>query len=1183
LAVRAGLAGAAAGRKYAVMNDQDPPRFSTLFAQALELPPEERGAFLDAACRGDLGLRADVESLLAYDAGVEVGEHDDAFLKSPLVRGAGKVDTDPSSLPVQHKPDLPTHLGRYRILGRLGEGGMGTVFEAEQDNPRRTVALKVIRSELVSPEIVKRFESEAQILARLQHSGIAQVFEAGMSEDGRPYFAMELIRGIPLDEYARSRRLDQSARMELMAKVCDAVQHAHDKGVVHRDLKPGNILVEQSGQPKVLDFGVAHVTAGGGLPVSSHTRTGQLLGTLNYMSPEQLSAQPSGLDGRSDVYTLGVILFELLANRLPYHLDRLPVHEVARVIEQKEPSRLGSIDKAYRGDVEIIVAKALEKDRTRRYASAADLATDIRHFLRGEAILARPASALYQIRKFTRRHKALVGGISGIFAVLIVGSIVSVVLALQAAENARRANERERDATYQSYRARIAAASAALLQHDVVDAARHLDAAPGSLRGWEWRHLHNRLDDSAFVFTAAAGELPFRAPEGFRIARINETNLHVSDMEGKELASRSFQLEHELVNGSPILTQEGLRFLCLERQKATPGRGSNENPGQESAIAWLVDEDGRSRTRLEGPVGSVGSSLGVNSDGSQVSVTWLGTKQNAVIVYDAHSGIRSITTGPSVQRIWCSEFSPDGTQIAVATEDGMTQLWNTRTGEMTTRCLGHTRKVLKVAFRADGKRLLTTSADGTVRQWDSATGLPLESPYVRHTGEVLTAAFSPDGRQIASAGTDRTVRLWDAESQQELAVFHGHTAVVHELAFMPDGKRIVSVSLNTIDSGYAWDRTVRQWDVGPKGNASVLLGHSSYVYPAVYSPDGQWIASGSWDKTIRLWDADNGETCAILPIETIVRSLAFGPDSSWLAVAAGSDGHSLFRWNLGTGQRHQTLKIPGSADVQAIAVSPDGGRIAFADSGGRAGILDAKTGALVQSFPTALGGAKKTLAFSPDGRMLASTGGDATRIDLWDMRTHDQSTQLTGHADFVFSVSFSADGRMLASCGKDNSVRVWDLSTAKCVAVLTGHTDTVFAAVFHPDGSRLASGGRDRAIWLWDLATGQEVARLEGHTNYIYSLAFSPDGMDLVSGSGDGTLRIWDTKPPARRQLARREAEALRPDAEGLVEGLFRKTKDAAEVAATVRADRSLSEPQRKAALRAVMRMSARRVEPGTP
>ena len=373
---------------------------------------------------------------------------------------------------------------------------MGTVYEAEQDNPRRTVALKVIRPGLVSPELVKRFSHEAQILARLQHSGIAQIYEAGMGEDGQPFFAMEFIRGMPLDEYARSRGLSAAARLELLAKLCDAVQHAHDKGVVHRDLKPGNILVDETGQPKVLDFGVAHVTAADLLTTASRTQAGQLLGTLSYMSPEQIAADPAGLDGRSDVYTLGVILFELLAHRLPYQLAQLPVHEVARVIREQEPSRLGSIDTLYRGDVEIIVGKTLEKDKARRYASAGDLASEIRRYLRGEAILARPASAFYQFRKFARRHRALVVGASGIFMALVAGTVVSIAFALRAAENARVADgharvasEKEHIANYQNYRARIAAAVAALSHHDVVDAARQLEEAPEEIRGWEWRHL----------------------------------------------------------------------------------------------------------------------------------------------------------------------------------------------------------------------------------------------------------------------------------------------------------------------------------------------------------------------------------------------------------------------------------------------------------------------------------------------------------------------------------------------------------------------------------------------------------------------------------------------------------------------------------------------------------------------
>jgi eukaryotic-like serine/threonine-protein kinase len=424
-----------------------------LFHQAADLAPEQRGAFLDEQCAGDVDLRAAVDELLQCDAKAQ-SEPD--FLNSPaaVVRAA---------LPLPGGPGLPSHIGRYRILRLHGEGGMGTVYEAEQDNPRRTVALKVIRPGLVSAEHLNRFSHEAQILGRLQHSGIAQVYEAGRDIDGRPFFAMEFIRGMPLDEHARTRHLDLPARLELLAKVCDAVQHAHDKGVVHRDLKPGNILVEESGQPKVLDFGVAHVAATEVLTTSSQTRTGQLLGTLNYMSPEQLAARPSGLDGRSDVYTLGVILFELLAHRLPYHLDQLPVHEVARVIEQQEPSRLGSIDKLYRGDVAIIVAKALEKDKRQRYASAGDLASDIRRYLSGEAILAREVRLAERSWRWARRHPyvAVLGGVlTGVLVLATAGSLLAARRFAALAEREGHSAARERSARLDADLARKTAEAA---------------------------------------------------------------------------------------------------------------------------------------------------------------------------------------------------------------------------------------------------------------------------------------------------------------------------------------------------------------------------------------------------------------------------------------------------------------------------------------------------------------------------------------------------------------------------------------------------------------------------------------------------------------------------------------------------------------------------------------------------
>jgi eukaryotic-like serine/threonine-protein kinase len=1134
-----------------------------LFHQAADLAPEQRGAFLDKQCAGDPDLRAAVEELLHFDA---KAQSDPDFLPSPAaaVRAA---------LPIPPEPGLPTFIGRYRILRRHGEGGMGTVYEAEQDNPRRTVALKVIRHGFVSTEFLNRFKHEAQILGRLQHSGIAQVYEAGRGTDGQPFFAMEFIRGKPLDEYARSHSLDLRTCLELLAKICDAVQHAHEKGVVHRDLKPGNILVEESGQPKVLDFGVAHVTAADSLTTAGRTQAGQLLGTLGYMSPEQIAADPAGLDGRSDVYTLGVILFELLAKRLPYQLDRLPAHEAARVIQEQEPSRLGSIDTLYRGDVEIIVAKALEKVESRRYASAGELASDIRRYLRGEPILARPASALYQLRKFARRNKTLVAGVSGVIAALLVGTVVSILFALRAEENARVAEERERIATHESYRARIAAAVAAVSRHDVEDAERQLEAAPRALREWEWRHLHARLDESIATFRGDAGESQFLINDsgGIRIARMARAGLRISDQEGKALWARTFRPTTNLLPHPPLLTRHGLRLLAREPAVQMPNAALGQDPLQHTTSLYVLDEEGRVQFPLKGPAGSDTDQVVVSADGSRLAACWSRDGSWLLTVYDADTGIAQATSQRDIGETLDLAFSPDAKHVATGGEDGVTRLWDTKTGAMTAECRGHLRKVFDLAFRPDGLRLATASADGTVRQWDSVNGREVEPSYDRHTGEVRTATYSPDGQWIASGGTDRTIRVWRAANRQDLGVFQGHVGDVSDLVFTNAGRGLASVGHSLRHSfPEQGDGTVRVWDLERHGAASVLRGHTSYVYPVAYSPDGQWIASGSWDKTIRVWDAFTGESCAILPQPGFVRAMAFSPDSAWLVSGCHMD-ESVHIWSMATARKERTLKGPGATPV-AIAVSTSGRHIAIADAEERARIVELASGVNVQSFRMASRNAKSSFAYSPDGRLLAGTGEDGTQIDIWDLQTRARTATLSGHKSVVHSVAFDRTGRLLASASDDRSVRIWDMAARKCVAVLNGHTDNVFSAVFHPDGKRLASAGRDRSIWLWDLASGQQVARLEGHTNYVYSLAFSPDGTSLVSGSGDGTVRIWDTESPSLRHQARREAEALRPEAERLVARLYTELREPADVVAHLRADKTLSDLLRHMALREVMR-----------
>jgi serine/threonine protein kinase len=419
------------------MAEPSPQRIEELFDQAIDLDPARRAAFLDEQCKGDADLRAAVEKLLHLDSKAQAGQ---SLLRSPL------ASTRPEAL-AQPAPRFPA-IVRYRVVRLLGEGGMGTVYEAEQDNPRRTVALKVLRAGLASPALLARFRHEAQILGRLHNPGIAQIYEAGLADDGQPFFAMEFIRGLPLDEYADRHRLDVAARLALLARVCDTVQHAHDQGVIHRDLKPANILVEDTGQPKVLDFGVARATDADLLTQAGLTRTGQVLGTPDYMSPEQVAGDPAAIDHRADVYALGVILFELLAHRPPYQLEGRPLAEMARLILEAEPPRLGSVNPELRGDVETIVAKALAKDPARRYQSAADMAADLRRWLAHEPIQARPPSALYQLRQFARRHKALVGGVFATVAALVLGLLGTILFAVGEARQRRQADAEKREAQY---------------------------------------------------------------------------------------------------------------------------------------------------------------------------------------------------------------------------------------------------------------------------------------------------------------------------------------------------------------------------------------------------------------------------------------------------------------------------------------------------------------------------------------------------------------------------------------------------------------------------------------------------------------------------------------------------------------------------------------------------------------